>query len=464
MIKLIIFDLDGVLVETKDSHFHALNQALGDFNKNWTISYQEHLQKYDALPTKKKLEKLHKEKEVPENLFDIIWKKKQEYTLQVLKNTIYPNLYISDLFRKLKEEGFKIWVASNSIKQTIKIVLLRMNLFEYVDGYVSNEDVKNGKPNPEMYLKAMISESISPKETLIIEDSFIGHTAVFNSGAWLCNVKNPNEVTIQTIYSRLNNINTLSLKPKWEGGKMNILIPMAGAGSRFEKAGYTFPKPLINVRNKTMIQMVVDNLNISGRYIFVVQKSHNEQYHLKTYLNTIAPGCEVVEVNGVTEGAACTCLLAKEFINNNEPLLIANSDQFVEWNSGDFMYQMVSSNVDGGILTFESTHPKWSYVKLDEQGYVTEIKEKVVISNHSTVGIYYWGKGKDFVTSAEEMIKKDLRVGSNFNGKGEFYVAPTYTEMISKDQKIKTYDVQRQWGTGTPEDLDYFINNYKGTL
>ena len=464
MIKLVIFDLDGVLVETKDSHFHALNQALGDFNKNWTISYQEHLQKYDALPTKKKLEKLHKEKEVPENLFDIIWKKKQEYTLQVLKQTIIPNEDISKLFIKLKQDGFKIWIASNSIKQTIKIVLLNMNLFEYVDGFVSNEDVKNGKPNPEMYLKAMISESVSPKETLIIEDSFVGHTAVFNSGAWLCNVKTPQEVNIETLYNRLANINALSLKPKWEGNKMNILIPCAGAGSRFEKAGFTFPKPLINVRNKTMIQMVVDNLNISGRYIFVVQKTHNEKYNLKTYFNTIAPGCEVVEVDGITEGAACTCLLAKELINNNEPLLIANSDQFIEWNSGDFMYQMVSSNVDGGILTFESNHPKWSYVKLDERGYVTELKEKSVISNHATVGVYYWSKGSDFVISAEEMIKKDLRVGANFNGKGEFYVAPTYMEMISKGQKIKTYDIEKMWGTGTPEDLDYFISNYKGVI
>ena len=123
------------------------------------------------------------------------------------------------------------------------------------------------------------------------------------------------------------------VKPKWQGGKMNVLIPMAGAGSRFEKAGYTFPKPLIEVNGKPMIQTVVENLNIDARHIFIVQKSHCEKYNLKNMLNVIAPGCKVVEVDGITEGAACTTLLAKEFINNDEPLLMANSDQFVDWDS-----------------------------------------------------------------------------------------------------------------------------------
>jgi dTDP-glucose pyrophosphorylase len=241
--------------------------------------------------------------------------------------------------------------------------------------------------------------------------------------------------------------------PKWQGGKMNVLIPMAGAGSRFSSAGYTFPKPLIEVKGKPMIQVVNDNLNIDARHIFIVQRSHYEKYHLKALLNLISPGCEIIQVEGVTEGAACTTLLAKDLIDNDEPLLIANSDQFVEWDSNEFMYSMMADGIDGGILTFRSTHPKWSFVKLDENGYVTEVREKQPISDIATVGIYYWAKGSDYVKYAEQMIKKNIRVNN------EFYVAPVYNEAIEAGKKIKTFDVQRMWGIGTPEDLEIFLSS-----
>ena len=133
---------------------------------------------------------------------------------------------------------------------------------------------------------------------------------------------------------------------------MNVLIPMAGAGKRFQEMGYTFPKPLIEVSGKPMIQLVVDNLNIDARHIFIVQSDHYQRYALKALLNLISPGCEIVLVESVTEGAACTTLLAKEFIDNDDPLLIANSDQFIEGDSNGFRYSMVGDNVEGGILTF----------------------------------------------------------------------------------------------------------------
>jgi len=232
---------------------------------------------------------------------------------------------------------------------------------------------------------------------------------------------------------------------------MNVLIPMAGAGSRFTQAGYTFPKPLIEVSGKPMIQVVVDNLNIEAQYIYIVQKAHYDKYGLKHLLEMITPGCRIVQVEGLTEGAACTTLLAKEFINSDEQLLIANSDQWVDWDSSDFMYTMQSDYVDGGILTFNSVHPKWSYVKSDSQGYVLDLREKEVISNQATVGIYHWKKGSDYVNYAESMIAQDIRVN------GEFYVAPVYNEAIADGKKIKTYDCKRMLGLGTPEDLDFFL-------
>ena len=236
---------------------------------------------------------------------------------------------------------------------------------------------------------------------------------------------------------------------------MNVLIPMAGAGSRFEKAGYTFPKPLIEVNGKPMIQIVVENINIDAKHIFVVQKSHYEKYNLATVLNNISPDCEIVQVEGVTEGAACTTLLAKQFIDNEEPLLMANSDQFVEWDSNEFMYSMVGDNIDGGMLTFRSNHPKWSYAKLDEDGFVTEVQEKNPISDIATVGIYYWTKGSDYVKYAEQMIDNDIRVNN------EFYVCPVFNEAIADDKKLKIFDIEKMWGLGTPEDLNYFLENHK---
>ena len=233
---------------------------------------------------------------------------------------------------------------------------------------------------------------------------------------------------------------------------MKGLIPMAGAGSRFEKAGYTFPKPLIEVNGKPMIQLVVENLNIDAQHIFIVQKEHYEKYNLQYLLNLISPNNVIIPVEGITEGAACTTLLAKEFIDNDQPLLTANSDQFVEWDSNEFLYSMQADEVDGGILTFNSVHPKWSFAKTDEDGFVTEVAEKKPISNNATVGIYYWSKGSDYVKFAEQMIKKDNRVN------GEFYVCPVYNEAIEDEKKIKTFHVEKMWGLGTPEDLKVFVN------
>jgi dTDP-glucose pyrophosphorylase len=234
---------------------------------------------------------------------------------------------------------------------------------------------------------------------------------------------------------------------------MNILIPMAGAGSRFEKAGYTFPKPLIEVHGKPMIQKVVENLNLKGRYIFIVQKEHYERYALNYLLPLIAPGCEIVQVDQMTEGAACTTLLAKKFIDNDAPLITANSDQFIEFEDG-WQNDLLSSN-DGHILTFKATHPKWSFAKVSD-GLVSEVAEKKPISDTATVGVYHWSKGSDYVKYAEQMIAKDIRVNN------EFYVCPVFNEAIQDGKSIGTIPVKKMWGLGTPEDLRTFLSDYRG--
>ena len=456
VVNLIIFDLDGVLVEAKNLHFQALNEALSEINPGYKIDWSEHLNKYDGLKTYQKLNLLTQEKGLPKEVHDQIWQRKQHLTLGKL-STLEQNEELVDTFVKLYNQGYKLAVCSNSIRKTCLTVLSKLGLIEYLDLIISNEDVKNSKPHPEMYWKAISMMSCLPEETLIIEDSPYGLLAAARSKSYILRVKNPSEVTYNNINNKLNQINMgeQQTSPAWRDEKLNVLIPMAGAGSRFEQAGYTFPKPLIDVKGRPMIQVVTDNLNIKANYIYVVQKEHRKKYNLDTLLNLITPGCKIVETEGVTEGAACTALLAKKYINNNNPLFFANSDQFVEWDSNEFLYKMNETEADGGIVTFKATHPKWSFAKLNNEGLVTEVAEKNPISDIATVGYYYWKSGSDFVKYAEQMIDNDIRVNN------EFYVCPVFNEAIKDNKQIRTYNIEKMWGLGTPEDLKYYVENYK---
>ena len=451
-IKLIIFDLYGVLVEAKNIHYEALNEALGD---KYTISWNEHLSTYDGLKTVQKLDMLTEQKGLPQNTHRDVWERKQKITLEKLGN-LKINSYLVSVFSKLSE-NYKIAVCSNSIRKTVLTVLSKLGLMEYMDLVISNEDVKNSKPHPEMYWKAISMMSCLPEETLIVEDSPYGLLAASRSKSHILRVKNPSEVTIENIENKLNQIEMGEQQstPAWRDENLTVLIPMAGAGSRFQQAGYTFPKPLIDVKGKPMIQLVVENLNIKANYVYVVQKEHREKYNLDTLLNLITPDCKIVEVDGITEGAACTALLAKEYINKDTPLFFANSDQFVEWDSNEFLYKMNETNADGGIVSFRATHPKWSFAKVDDKGLVTEVAEKNPISDIATVGYYYWKKGSDFVKYAEDMIEKDIRVNN------EFYVCPVFNQAIEDCKEIRTFDIPKMWGLGTPEDLKYYLENYK---
>jgi HAD superfamily hydrolase (TIGR01509 family) len=453
MIKLIIFDLDGVLVEAKNIHFETLNKALYEVDKKYVITEAEHLSIYDGLKTNQKLELLTKNKGLHPSTYEKVWNRKQQLTIEAISE-LQPDFDKINLFKDLRDRGYKLACCSNSIRRSVLVMLAKIGIIEYMDLILSNEDVKNSKPHPEMYWKGMSLMGMLPEETLIVEDSPHGLLAASRSRAHVLRVDNPADLNITKIISKLQN--TIYMKtPKWQGGKMNVLIPMAGAGTRFQQAGYTFPKPLIDVNGKPMIQVVVDNLNIDATFIYVVQKEHRIKYNLDTLLSLITPGCKIVEVGELTEGAACTTLLAKEWIDNDHQLVMANSDQFIEWDSNEFLYKMIEQNLDGGILSFTATHPKWSFAKIDEFGYVTEVAEKNPISDIATVGVYYWSKGSDYVKYAEKMIEKNIRTNN------EFYVCPVFNEAIADGKKIKTFNIEKMWGLGTPEDLNYFLENKK---
>jgi HAD superfamily hydrolase (TIGR01509 family) len=454
MIKVIIFDLDGVLVDTKLIHFEALNLALKKYNFD-EISIDDHVKIFDGLPTIEKLKILKNNKKIPKKFFTKIQKFKQKITLKILKRKIKKNNKIIKIMKNLRNK-YKIVVATNAVNSTLNICLNKLGIEKYVDFKLSNEDINEPKPNPEIYLRIFIKFGIYPSEALIVEDSHYGREAAISSGAKLLPIKRIEDLDLKKI--RLNLISKKMANKKnvsWEDNKMNVLIPMAGAGKRFFDAGYIFPKPLIEIDNKPMIQWVIESLNLKANYIFIIQKEHQEKYNIKSVLKILQPNCKIIELDHLTEGAACTTLLAKEFINTDDPLIIANSDQYINWNSSKAFYDFNSKNLDGAILTFEAIHPKWSYAKCNKEGFVTEVAEKKVISKNATVGVYYWKHGSDYIKSAEEMIKKNIRVNN------EFYVCPVYNEFLSKNKKIKIHKVDKMWGLGTPEDLNNFIQKMK---
>ena len=243
-------------------------------------------------------------------------------------------------------------------------------------------------------------------------------------------------------------------------GNINIVIPMAGAGSRFAKAGYEDPKPLIDVNGKHMIEVVINNLKpkrYSATFIFVCQRSHFEHYELEKVFSESGISYEVICIEGITEGAACTVLKAKDFIDNDIPLMIANSDQWCNFDVDDYLDDIKARNLSGSMLTMKANENKWSYAKLGEDNLVTEVVEKVVVSDEATVGIYNYSQGRDFVTHAKRMIENDWR--SN----GEFYVAPVYTLMATAGARIGIYNIgkdrQGMYGLGIPSDLEFFLHS-----
>lgn len=235
---------------------------------------------------------------------------------------------------------------------------------------------------------------------------------------------------------------------------LNIVIPMAGRGSRFVNAGYKMPKPLIDVNGYPMIEWVTNNIrpNCEHRFIYICQQEHLEKYNVSSLLKRISPNCEIVLIDHITEGAACTVLLAEKYINNDDSLMIANSDQYVDININDYLQSI--NNYDGLIMTMPANDPKWSYIKYNEKGLVTLVREKEVISDQATVGIYNYKHGRYFVEYAKKMINKNIRVN------GEFYVAPVYNEMIEDDLKVTFYDIkEKMFGLGVPNDLEIFLKS-----
>lgn len=220
---------------------------------------------------------------------------------------------------------------------------------------------------------------------------------------------------------------------------MNVLIVMAGPSAAFKEAGYIYPKGLIELDGSPIVRLVVENYaslqKLGARFIFALRMEDARKYRLGAVIRLLMPEAKIIEVERDTSGGACTALLAVEYIDNDEPLVIANGDQLIQEDLGAIVNNFVQSDFDGGIVTFDAVHPRWSYVRIDDKGYVTETSEKNPISRHATAGFYYFKRGRDFVAAAKELILKDAQVD------GVFYVCPCYNEMILKGARIGVHEI-----------------------
>lgn len=238
---------------------------------------------------------------------------------------------------------------------------------------------------------------------------------------------------------------------------LTIVVPMAGRGSRFADAGYELPKPLLPIHGVPMIEVVVANLRPSEphRFVFICRREHLADYGFEAGLRQAAPGCSIVPIDDVTEGAACTVLLAEHEIDHDDVLVIANSDQWVDHTMDEHLALLREEQLDGLIMTMTADDPKWSFVELDEARHVTNVVEKEVVSDEATVGIYTFSRGGDYVRAAKAMIAADKRVN------GEFYVAPAYNELISEGAVLGIDNVGSEgdgmYGLGIPADYEGFV-------
>lgn len=239
-------------------------------------------------------------------------------------------------------------------------------------------------------------------------------------------------------------------------GRVNIVIPMAGKGQRFLEAGYKVPKPLLNLGEKPIIEHIIKTMRMpSAQFIFIVRQDHCEEHNLDKKLLEIEPTAKIVKINQLTEGSICTVLLAKEHFDDENPIIIKDCDQIINWNPSSFMEFVLRKKADGAIVNIHTDRPNYSFSRVDSKGRIIETAEKNIISNHGSVGIYYFRKGSDLVKYAQRMIDKNIRTNN------EFYTSPVYNQLIQDFKIILHYPIAEIFQMGTPEE---FFENQEAAL
>lgn len=458
MIRAIVFDLDGVLVDAVEWHFEAFVRAISVFG--YGMTREEHHALYNGLPTKTKLEILSQRSGLPRALHPFLNELKQQYTREIVERELRPSDELTQTLAALKEQGYRLAVATNCTRASLDLFLSKLGITECFEFALSQEEVPRPKPDPAIYQEALRRFGVTPSELAIIEDSLTGVTAASAVTRNLIVVRGPAELTRPHLLRELvRRQNDLQCGRAAQDIDFEIVIPMAGEGIRFQQKGYPDPKPLIPLFGRPMVDWVVENLTPTERahrFTFLCRRNHLENTPLRHHLKRVSPDCQIVEVPSATQGAACTVLLSSGHIDLEKPLVIANVDQWIGVSLDGFYRAAQQKECDGLILTFPAHDTKWSYARTDASGRVIEVAEKIAISPHATTGIYYYRKGRFFVEAAQAVIKSGQRTN------GEFYVCPVYNEMIRQGKSVHIYGLAEHamHGLGTPEDVEAFLRWY----
>lgn len=235
---------------------------------------------------------------------------------------------------------------------------------------------------------------------------------------------------------------------------MRVVVPMAGGDEAFRQKGYTHSKSLIEIDGRALIQHVFERLQAlpDAEFVFIIRKEDASRHHLADVLGLLVPNCRIVYAESQTAGAACTALLAIEHMESNGELVIANGDQLITADLAAAIVDFRKRGLDGGTVVFDSIHPRWSYVRVNHEGFVEEAAEKRPISRTATAGFYYFRRGEDFTQSAMRMIRKDAHVN------GQYFVCPVFNEMILRQKRIGIWRIRREeyFSFGTPQGVEVY--------
>lgn len=450
MIRNILFDLDGVLFDGAEFHKQIFLEAVEN-----AVSSEYHDRWLNGLSTKQKLARLSELGVFASYQLPTLEAKKQALTQERLATFQSPQ-HIRAVCQRLAASNYQLFCVSNSIRKTVETCLESLGIIQLFSGIISNEDAAKQKPSPEPYLEAFRRFQLDPAESLILEDSPFGRQAAKASGAHLLPIVDVQDNTYEKIIQHIKTMESseAAASPR----RINVVIPMAGRGSRFAVKGYSTPKPFIPVFDRPMIRWVIDNMKsadpaIQLHFILVAQQEHISHHGLGDICRDAGIDFTLIPIDRITDGPACTVLLARDIINSDAPLVTVNSDQYVEWDVAEFYRALLNPTYAGVINTFhqpDETDTKWSFARVGADGIVEEVVEKRWISPHATTGIYGWRSGAEFVAAADAMMSADDRVN------GEFYVAPAYNYV----RPVRIFPCKKLWGLGVPEDLEVFLGRF----
>jgi HAD superfamily hydrolase (TIGR01509 family) len=450
--KVVVFDLDGVLVESKELHYRAFNAAVTEaVGSGYALSEAEHTLVYDGLSTRQKLRLMQTHKQLPAASVETIFHRKQELTSQMIQNQIRPDPQIINTLQQLKQMGYPIAVASNCIRQSVREFLTALELWNHVDALFSNEDVAEPKPDPAIYSKVADSFGVNTTDLFVVEDSPKGFEAVVRSGAHLHQVKSPADVRFPSLMAAMN----------MSDCQVQIVVPLARPGATYWLDGPNelptdLPLQLLDMDGQVLLKRMCDNIrppNTRCRWIFLVPRS-DQQHRWHSLLPNITGYEDTVVIPVVKEqlGAMNTVLLAESHLSHDVPLMVFDGSHIVEWYTTTPPEVLLDAlkEVDALVTIHEDSDPRWSYVETSGQR-VLVVREKKPISCRACTGLYIWKRPKDFIQAARRLQQKQTYC------RGQYYISQVMQECLETvGFHLRSYMVKRSWSLRTMDEVSLF--------